>query len=137
MIVLMAGLPGTGKSTLARELVRRTPGALLDKDAIRAALFSSEDIEYSVKQDDFVMEIMLETASFLLHNAPARRILLDGRPFSCRYQMIASSDSLTNLLKPGGSSSAPVRMNPLAAVSIWSPTPRTPRTTGISRSTSK
>ena len=40
MIVLMAGLPGTGKTTLARELAQRTQGALLSKDEIRAALFS-------------------------------------------------------------------------------------------------
>ena len=39
MIVIMAGLPGTGKSTLAQALAQRLPGAVLDKDAIRAALF--------------------------------------------------------------------------------------------------
>jgi adenylylsulfate kinase len=83
----MAGLPGTGKTTLARELAHRTKGALLSKDEIRAALFSPEDIEYSVKQDDFVMEIMLEAARFLLQKDPPRKILLDGRTFSRRYQI--------------------------------------------------
>jgi predicted kinase len=87
MIVLMAGLPGTGKTTLARELARRTQGALLSKDVIRAALFLPEDIEYSVKQDDFVMEVMLDAARFLLQNAPNRKIFLDGRTFSRRYQI--------------------------------------------------
>jgi predicted kinase len=87
MIVLMAGLPGTGKTTLARELVRLTHGALLSKDEIRAALFAPADIAYSVMQDDFVMELMLEAADFLLQTAPTRKIFLDGRTFSRRYQI--------------------------------------------------
>ena len=87
MIILMAGLPGTGKTTLARELVIRTDGALLSKDAIRSALFAPDDIEYSVTQDDFVMEVMLDAARFLLQKNPARKIFLDGRPFSRRYQI--------------------------------------------------
>jgi predicted kinase len=87
MIVLMAGLPGTGKTTLARELARRTQGTLLSKDEIRAALFSPEDLEYSVQQDDFVMEVMLDVSRFLLQQTPARKIFLDGRTFSRRYQI--------------------------------------------------
>ncbi|HMD15693.1 MAG TPA: ATP-binding protein [Terriglobales bacterium] len=88
----MAGLPGTGKTTIARELARRTRGALLGKDEIRAALFSPtglapNDIEYSVKQDDFVMEVMLEAARYMLKETPARKIFLDGRTFSRRYQI--------------------------------------------------
>jgi predicted kinase len=100
MIILMAGLPGTGKTTVARQLAHRTQGALLSKDEIRAALFSPEDIEYSVKQDDFVMEIMLEAASFLLQTTPDRKIFLDGRTFSHRYQIDRVLQFASKLAQP-------------------------------------
>jgi predicted kinase len=87
MIVLMAGLPATGKTTLACELAARVRGAILSKDAIRAASFAPADIEYSVQQDDFVMEIMLDAARFLLQKDAARTIFLDGRTFSRGYQI--------------------------------------------------
>jgi predicted kinase len=97
MIVLLAGLPGTGKSTLARELAARTSGRVLSKDAIRHAIFAAEEIEYSSRQDDFCVGLMLETAGYLLGRNPALTIFLDGRPFSRRHQIeniLAVADSL-------------------------------------------
>jgi predicted kinase len=86
MILMMAGLPGTGKSTVARALAQRLPGAVLDKDVIRTALFAPAHVEYSLAQDDFCQEIMLETAGYLLASTDLLYVLLDGRTFSRRYQ---------------------------------------------------
>jgi predicted kinase len=87
MIVLIAGLPGTGKTTLARELATRTSGRVLSKDEIRHAIFASNEVEYSSRQDDFCLQIMLEAAGFLLERGHSKIIFLDGRPFSRRYQI--------------------------------------------------
>jgi predicted kinase len=86
MVVIMAGLPGTGKSTVARALAQRLPAAVLDKDVIRAALFTPGRVEYSRVQDDFCQEIMLQAAAYLLGRNLSSYILLDGRTFSWRYQ---------------------------------------------------
>jgi predicted kinase len=87
MIVLMAGLPGSGKTTLTRELATKTAGRILGKDEFRHAIFLPEEIEYSSRQDDFCQELMLKTAAYILSHDPKRFIFLDGRTFSRRYQI--------------------------------------------------
>ena len=87
MLILMAGLPGSGKSTLSRALAQALNGTVLDKDEIRAALFPSTDIEYSTEQNDFCMAIQLKVAGYIFRKYPARYIFLDGRPFSRAYQL--------------------------------------------------
>jgi predicted kinase len=100
MIVLLAGLPGTGKSTLARELASHTAGRVLSKDEIRHAIFRPDEIEYSTPQDDYCLQIMLETAGHFLTRNPSRAIFLDGRPFSRRYQIENVIAAAASLLQP-------------------------------------
>ena len=87
MLILMAGLPGTGKSTLSRALADELGGTVLDKDEIRAALFPAADTEYSTEQDDFCMAVMLKVAGYIVRKDLNRYVFLDGRTFSRAYQL--------------------------------------------------
>jgi len=87
MLVLMAGLPATGKTTISRTLAARFRGTVLNKDETRAALFPPSDIEYSTEQDEFCMRVMLKVAGYIFRKDPSRRIFLDGRTFSRTYQL--------------------------------------------------
>ncbi|HYX53187.1 MAG TPA: ATP-binding protein [Candidatus Limnocylindrales bacterium] len=86
-LVVMSGLPGSGKSTLARALAAEVGGVVLDKDQIRAALFPPDLIEYSQRQDDFCMEVLLQTANYLIHQTTKRWVFVDGRPFTREEQL--------------------------------------------------
>jgi predicted kinase len=86
MIVVMAGLPGTGKSTLSQALAERCGGIVLDKDILRSTLFPPPYVEYSSRQDDFCQTLMLQTAAYLLERYADLRIFLDGRTFARHYQ---------------------------------------------------
>jgi len=85
LLIAMAGLPGSGKSTLARRLGELLPAVVLDKDTVRAALFPAPEIDYSNRQDDFCVAIMLQTASYLMDKG--RTVILDGRTFTLKYQV--------------------------------------------------
>jgi predicted kinase len=90
VIVQLAGLPGSGKSSLATELVRRlgNRALLLDKDQIRHALFGAEHTLYSREQDDFCVVMMLRTAAWQLRHTPGCVVILDGRTCSRAYQVV-------------------------------------------------
>jgi predicted kinase len=89
VIVQLAGLPGSGKSALAAELVHRLGASalLLDKDHIRCALFGVVHALYTREQDDFCVTMMLRTAAWHLRRAPGSVIILDGRTCSRAYQV--------------------------------------------------
>lgn len=96
----MAGLPGTGKSTIAKELASALSGTVLSKDKIRHAIFETRDIEYSMQQDDLCMEMMLQAAEYMFRKDPSRQIFLDGRTFSRRYQVDRVIEFANRLRQP-------------------------------------
>lgn len=85
----MAGLPGSGKTTLAKALEKSLSAKLLNKDCLRAAIFPEEEILYSDTQDDLVMSIMYQLAEFYLTENGERFVILDGRTFSKKAQVDA------------------------------------------------
>jgi adenylylsulfate kinase len=85
--VMLAGLPGTGKSTLARALAARLRGAVLSKDLVREALFPGPMTDYTREQDDLCVRAMLEAAEYLTRGRRVEFIFLDGRTFSRREQI--------------------------------------------------
>ena len=82
MIVVLMGLPGTGKSRLARELSSRYGWRVIDRDQVRNALFAAEELDYGVEQNQFASRIALGLARWLLGRDPDRTVVFDGRPFS-------------------------------------------------------
>jgi predicted kinase len=85
--VLFTGLPGTGKSTLAKALAERLGAAVLDKDRVRGALFPGVLTDYSAGQDHLCMRAMIEAAVYLTERRRAKYIFFDGRTFSIRAQI--------------------------------------------------
>jgi predicted kinase len=85
--VVFAGLPGTGKSTLARALAERLGAAILDKDRVRGALFPDALTDYSPEQDQLCMRAMLEAAAYLTARRRVPYVFFDGRTFSTGEQI--------------------------------------------------
>ena len=87
MLIAMAGLPGTGKSTLATRLAAALGGVVLSKDAVRSALFPPPVLDYSAAQDDVAMSAVFAAARLLLTANPARVVILDGRTLRTAAQV--------------------------------------------------
>jgi predicted kinase len=85
--VLFAGLPGTGKSTLARAIAERLGAAVLDKDRVRGALFPGALTDYTAQQDQLCMRAMLDAADYLTKLERVEYIFFDGRTFSRQAQI--------------------------------------------------
>ena len=86
-VIVLVGLPGAGKSTLAGALAERLPGArVLDKDKVRHVLF--DPCDYTSAERDVVFAAMLDAARY--HLGRDRIVIFDGLTFSRRSQVAAA-----------------------------------------------
>jgi predicted kinase len=86
-VIVLVGLPGAGKSTLAAALGGRLPDArVLDKDKVRHVLF--DPCDYTSAERDVVFAAMLDAARY--HLGRNRIVIFDGLTFSRRSQVAAA-----------------------------------------------
>ena len=86
MIVIMAGLPATGKSALARALASELNGMVVDKDSVRAALFSCW-VDYTSEQDNLSMESVYSAVRYMARVHATVPVFIDGRPFARKVHL--------------------------------------------------
>ncbi len=80
-ILALAGLPGTGKSTLAQALAHELGYPIWNKDRVRADLFQPHEIEFSRAQDDYVMEWIYRAVREHAQDPATNGAILDGRTY--------------------------------------------------------
>ena len=86
MLIVMAGLPATGKSAVSQALKQSLKAVLLDKDQLRACIFT-DHVDYTREQDDLCVDMMYDVAQYHLTKRPDTPVILDGRTYSRRYQV--------------------------------------------------
>ncbi|MEU7802532.1 AAA family ATPase [Micromonospora arborensis] len=112
MIVQLAGLPGTGKSSLAAALRAHLGRSclVLDKDRVRAALYATDGhVAYTRDQDDFVVSLLHQATREHLTRQPNATVILE-RTCTRRYQI----DDVVCLAKG--------LRQPVAIIRCWCPT---------------
>lgn len=87
MLIALAGLPATGKSTLAARLAEALGAVVLDKDAVRATLFPPPVRDYARQADDLVMAAIYSAAAYIRRTFPRQAVILDGRTYLRAYQV--------------------------------------------------
>lgn len=82
LVLLLVGLPGAGKTTLARRLAPAIGAVTLSRDDIRDAIFPEALLDYSSEQNQVGTDALLGVLGYLLARPKPAFIIVDGKPFS-------------------------------------------------------
>jgi predicted kinase len=97
MLIAMAGLPASGKTTIAAPLAKELGAVVLSKDQVRAALFPSPVLDYSTAENDISMGAIFQAVTYIRKTFPDQPVIIDGRTFLRPYQvrdLFALADAL-------------------------------------------
>ncbi|MFV0335941.1 MAG: AAA family ATPase [Tropicimonas sp.] len=82
VVALLVGLPGAGKTTLARALRAGFGGQIISRDWIRDAIFPEAFLDYSQAQNQIGTDVMYQVLGYVLKHHRPRFLIIDGKPFS-------------------------------------------------------
>jgi predicted kinase len=74
MLIMVCGLPGTGKTTVAKKIADGTKSLVFNTDIIRKELFDKP--KYTGKEKSLVYELLFDMAEKFLRSA--KNVVLDG-----------------------------------------------------------
>lgn len=86
-MILLVGLPGAGKTTLARALAPRIDAVVLNRDDIRDAIFPEAFLDYSAAQNEVGTDALLGVLTYLLRHKQPGFVIVDGKPFSRKAEI--------------------------------------------------
>jgi predicted kinase len=87
LVLLLVGLPGAGKTTLARRLAPAIGAVTLSRDDIRDAIFPEALLDYSSEQNQVGTDALLGVLGYLLARPKPAFIIVDGKPFSRQVEI--------------------------------------------------
>lgn len=73
-LIMVCGLPGTGKTTVAKKIADSTKSFVFNTDVLRKELF--DDPDYSKREKELVYNLLFEMAGKFLMTA--KNVVLDG-----------------------------------------------------------
>ncbi|OCW57051.1 AAA family ATPase [Hoeflea olei] len=86
-LVLLVGLPGVGKTTLANALAEPLGAEIVSRDQIRDSIFPKIYLDYSREQNEVATNTLYRVLAYLLAHCKPDCLIIDGKPFSRAHEI--------------------------------------------------
>ena len=93
----MVGVPGSGKTFLAKNLSEKFNCEILNRDLIRSSIFPKKYIDHSKSQNNIAFDTLFKVLKQLIPNNQPEYIIVDGKPFSKNYEIEEFKNNIDKL----------------------------------------